>query len=215
MIICLEDCIIYVEQNFCVGKVFNLVVELMIDNCVLIDIVYQVLSFNILFGIYYGDFFYVVFIVVDIEGNIDICVVELILQDIISFVFVNCFELVVIVDVFDIWCSVYVNFFFLLVEDNCVVVFVIQIDDIGLIFGDFFFVGIIVMIWEVVDNVGNLSCCDVKVVVNDYYILLMIICIGDVIMNNDLGDVGVIVENIVFVGVIDNCGDNLMVIYCI
>ena len=212
-IICPEDRIIYAEQNFCAGKVPNLAAELTIDNCAPIDTVYQVPSPNTLFGTHHGDSLYVVLTVVDIEGNTDTCAVELTLQDTISPVFVNCPEPAVIVDAPDTWCSAYANFSLPLAEDNCAVASVTQIDDTGLTSGDLFPVGITVMTWEAVDNAGNSSRCDVKVVVNDYHTPPTITCTGDVTTNNDPGDAGAIVENIAPAGVTDNCGDNLTVIY--
>lgn len=217
-IVCLEDCDIFVDEMFCVGIIFDFMVEMIVDNCVLIDIVFQVLVLGLLFGILDGDMLMVVLIVVDVNGNIDICGVKLMLCDVILLVFINCFVFDVVLISLLGECSNFVNFSLLLVEDNCGLgVEVIQIDDMGFISGDVFLVGIIILEFMVIDEVGNFLVCICKVIINDIEFFILINgdgCFVDQVVDVSLGECGVYVSNIVLCFQ-DNCMDNLIIVYCL
>ncbi|RME99840.1 MAG: HYR domain-containing protein, partial [Bacteroidetes bacterium] len=127
--------------------------------------------------------------------------------------FINCPEPAVIVDAPEAWCAAFANYSLPLATDNCGTVTVSQIDDTGLTSGSLFPVGITINTFEAVDETGNSTTCDVKIIVNDFHTPPTFACPGDVTTTNDPGDCGAIVDNIAPFGIEDNCPENVTVVY--
>ncbi|MEM1215815.1 MAG: HYR domain-containing protein, partial [Bacteroidota bacterium] len=128
-------------------------------------------------------------------------------------VFINCPEPAVIVDALAGLCESFANYSLPLAEDNCGGVTVTQIDDTGLTSGSLFPVGITINTFEAVDETGNSTTCDVKIIVNDYNMPPTLSCPDNVETTNDPGDCGAVVNNIAPSGITDNCPDNVTVTY--
>ena len=212
IIICPPDMDIYAEQNFCAGKVPDLVEDLTIDNCAPIDTVFQVPSPGTLFGSFHGDQLDVVLTVVDIQGNTDTCAVTLTLIDTIAPNFLNCPQPDIVVNTLPGMCGAFVNFTLPLAEDNCELAGVDQTDDTGLISGDMFPVGTTVLEFTATDVAGNSTVCTLKVIVNDKADPEQESCPDDLTVSMDPGECGAIVDNLT-PSFTDNCEDNLSVIY--
>ena len=127
--------------------------------------------------------------------------------------FINCPEPAVIVDAPQSWCAAFANYSLPLAEDNCGTVVVTQVDDTGLTSGSLFPVGITINTFEAVDETGNTTRCDVKIIVNDYHTPPSFTCPGNVVDDTDLGDCGAVITGIAPTNLADNCLDNLTVVY--
>jgi len=128
--------------------------------------------------------------------------------------FTNCPRPPVIVDAPDSWCSAYVNFEIPDAEDLCGgPVIVRRVDGIDLNSGDLFPVGLTILSYEAEDECGNISSCELKIIVNDFHTEPEITCPeevttfteGDLCGARPLGLAPTMVE--------DNCPDNMCVIY--
>lgn len=149
----------------------------------------------------------------DAVGNFSQCSFEVSVTDDDPPYFINCPEPAVIVDAPAGWCSSFANYSLPLAEDNCSVPVVTQVDDTGLTSGDLYPVGITINTFEAVDESGNTTLCDVKIIVNDFHTPPTFECPGDVAMDNDFGDCGAVVDNIAPSNLEDNCIDNVTTIY--
>jgi hypothetical protein len=127
--------------------------------------------------------------------------------------FLNCPAAPVIVDAPATWCSAFVNFPDLIATDNCGTPIVTQVDDTGLSSGDLFPVGLTILTFQAEDDCGNVSICEIKIIVNDFHTPPTIECPEDVVAMNDSDMCGAIVNDIAPVNIEDNCIDNVVVIY--
>ncbi|KXK37944.1 MAG: Cna B domain-containing protein [Bacteroidetes bacterium OLB9] len=148
-------------------------------------------------------------------GCADIFCYTITVQDLEAPQFQNCPRAPVVVDAPAGWCSSFVNFEYPWAVDNCMGHFarIEQVDSTGLKSGDLFPVGLTILAYTATDTVGNQSYCELKVIVNDYHTPPSIACPDDVTQSNDLGKCGAVVNNIAPVDVVDNCPDNLAIIY--
>ncbi len=111
------------------------------------------------------------------------------------------------------WCSSYVNFTGPLAEDACGETTVTQVDDTGLTTGDLFPVGLTILTYQAEDECGNISECEIKIIVNDFHTPPTISCPIDTMTVNDFGVCGAVIDDIAPFDVTDNCPDNLVVKY--
>lgn len=135
----------------------------------------------------------------DNVGFIFSCIFIVELKDVILFDVVCLVDIMVSND-FGL-CSVVVDFSFVLVSDNCDNNFDISYSqDLGIVFD----VGIIIVMIIVKDDFDNLDDCSFFVIVNDMEDLIFSNCLGNIFVNNDIGDCGVNVNWILFI-LSDNC----------
>jgi hypothetical protein len=149
----------------------------------------------------------------DAVGNFITCSFEITVQDDDEPYFVNCPFPDIIENAEVDHCDAYINFTLPFADDNCALPpTVTQIDNTGLTSGDRFPVGLTLLYFEAVDEVGNRDTCSVKVIVNDYWKPPTIECPEDLTVGTDLGECSAVVNDIppIFEGV---CQDNLSVVY--
>jgi len=127
--------------------------------------------------------------------------------------FLNCPAAPIIVDAPATWCSAFVNFPDLIATDNCGSPVVTQVDNTGLSSGDLFPVGLTILTFQAEDDCGNISLCEIKIIVNDFHTPPTIVCPEDVVMDNDADMCGAVVNNIAPVSFEDNCIDNVVIVY--
>ena len=157
----------------------------------------------------------VTFYATDICGNVDSITHRFSIGDITPPVFTNCPRPPVIVGAPEGWCSAFVNFSQVAATDNCSSVVINQIDTTGLSTGSLFPVGLTVLSFEAIDECGNRSTCDIKVVVNDFHTPPTIACPQDITVDNDPLMCGAEVSNISPFNITDNCIHNVAVTYTI
>ena len=148
----------------------------------------------------------------DAVGNFITCEFEVTVIDDDPPYFINCPYPPVVENAETDHCDAYVNFALPLAEDNCDVPVVTQIDDTGLETGDRFPVGTTILYYEAVDLAGNADTCQVKVVVNDYWVVPTIVCPNDVVQATDEWRCDAEVFDIAPV-VSSPCEDNLAITY--
>ncbi len=119
----------------------------------------------------------------------------------------------VIVDAPAGWCSSYVNYSGPLAEDACGEITITQVDDTGLSTGDLFPVGLTILTYEAEDDCGNVSSCEIKIIVNDFHTPPTISCPIDTMTVTDPGVCGAVIDAIAPFDITDNCPDNLVVKY--
>ena len=127
--------------------------------------------------------------------------------------FLNCPAAPIVVDAPATWCSAFVNFPDLIATDNCGSPVVTQVDNTGLSSGDLFPVGLTILTFQAEDDCGNISLCEIKIIVNDFHTPPTIVCPEDVVMDNDADMCGAVVNNIAPVSFEDNCIDNVVIVY--
>jgi hypothetical protein len=121
----------------------------------------------------------------DAVGNYIECDFEVEVIDVIAPVFINCPYPPVVENAESGHCDAYVNFALPLANDNCSIPVVTQIDNTDLVVGDRFPVGTTILYYQAEDPSGNKDTCQVKVVVNDYWVVPTITCPADVLQATD------------------------------
>ncbi|MFM9986466.1 MAG: HYR domain-containing protein, partial [Flavobacteriales bacterium] len=140
--------------------------------------------------------------ITDVNGNVSTCSMSVLVQDTEAPIALNCGYTIEVNNDPEM-CGAVVDFNIPLVTDNCFLSDTTLVA--GLESGSFFPVGSTEVVYEFTDGFGNTTSCNffINVVDNEEPI---VVCTDDIVMNNDPGVCGAMINYIV-PSYIDNCGN--------
>ncbi len=128
--------------------------------------------------------------------------------------FINCPRPPIVEANLDGYCDAFANFSYPFALDNCTGAIVTQVDNTGLTSGSLFPVGTTVLQFEASDDCGNVSACELSIVVNDFRSEPEIVeCPADIHREADQSSCGAQIALSDQLVIEDNCPDNISVLW--
>ncbi len=128
--------------------------------------------------------------------------------------FINCPRPPIVEANLDGYCDAFANFSYPFALDNCTGAVVTQVDGSGLTSGSLFPVGTTVLQFEATDDCGNVSSCELSIVVNDFRSEPEIVeCPSDIHREADESSCGAQIALSEQLVIEDNCPDNISVLW--